>query len=69
VPEDLLRSWIGYADQSVTGGYSRVKEDIAFLRTRAENLGLGLELPTAIREQIPEVVSICTQSESVSLVA
>jgi integrase len=30
VPEDLLRFWIGHADRSVTDGYSKVKEDVAF---------------------------------------
>jgi integrase len=45
VPEDLLRFWIGHADRSVTDGYSKVKEDIAFRQSCAANVGLGFELP------------------------
>jgi integrase len=30
VPEDLIRFWIGHADQTVTDGYSKVKEDVSF---------------------------------------
>jgi len=46
VPEDLLRFWVGHADQSVTDGYSKVKEDVEFRRFTAEEAGLGFHMPT-----------------------
>lgn len=45
-PEDLLRFWVGHADQSVTDGYSKVKEDVEFRRFTAEQVGLGFHTPT-----------------------
>jgi integrase len=48
VPEDLLRFWIGHADQSVTDGYSKVKEDVEFRRFTAEQAGLGFHMPTVV---------------------
>jgi hypothetical protein len=41
-----LRFWIGHADRSVTDGYSKVKEDVAFRQSCAANVGLGFELPS-----------------------
>ena len=55
-PEDLLRFWIGHADRNVTDGYSKVKEDVAFQKECAENLGLGFDLPKQIRVSEPKVV-------------
>ena len=46
VPEDLLRFWIGHANQSVTDGYSKLKEDVEFRKYTAEQAGLGFSLPT-----------------------
>jgi integrase len=46
VPEDLLRFWIGHAPESVTDGYSKVKEDIEFRRFTAKQAGLGFHMPT-----------------------
>ena len=66
IPEDLIRFWIGHADKSVTDGYSKVKEDVAFRKACAENVGLGFDLPSLIQEQQIEVVPSCTQSELVS---
>lgn len=63
IPEDLLRFWIGHVGQSVTDGYSMVKEDVPFRKTCAENVGLGFHLPSQIRDEKPEVVPSCTQSE------
>jgi hypothetical protein len=48
VPEDLLRFWVGHADQSVTDGYSKVKEDVEFRRFTAEQAGLGFHMPTVV---------------------
>jgi integrase len=70
LPDDLIRFWIGHADKSVTDGYSKLKEDVTFRTLRAENAGLGFELPT--EKQIenptekPVVVPSCTQSDLVS---
>jgi integrase len=46
VPEDLLRFWIGHADESVTDGYSKVKEDVEFRKLAGEQAGLGFHMPT-----------------------
>ena len=29
-PEDLIRFWLGHAEQSVTDGYSKLAEDVEF---------------------------------------
>jgi integrase len=57
VPEDLLRFWIGHADKSVTDGYSKLKEDVEFRKTTAEQIGLGFEIPmqkTALLSECPK---------------
>ena len=57
VPEDLLRFWIGHADKSVTDGYSKLKEDVEFRRTIAEQIGVGFEIPmqkTALLSECPK---------------
>jgi integrase len=69
VPEDLIRFWIGHADKSVTDGYSRVRDDVAFRTLCAENAGLGFELPAQNQIQEPEVAPKCTHSELLSSVA
>jgi hypothetical protein len=46
VPEDLLRFWIGHADESVTDGYSKMKADVEFRSFTAEQAGLGFRMPT-----------------------
>jgi integrase len=66
-PEDLIRFWIGHADATVTDGYSKVKEDLAFRKVCAESLGLGFELPVSVRTGKPDVAPICTMSEVVSI--
>jgi len=45
VPEDLIQFWVGHAPESVTDGYSRLKEDTEFRRFTAEQAGLGYKLP------------------------
>jgi integrase len=66
VPEDLVRFWIGHGDKSVTDGYSKIREDRTFRKACAENVGLGFEVPSPIRIQVPEVVPTYTQSELMS---
>jgi hypothetical protein len=43
-PEDLIRFWLGHANQSVTDDYSKGKEDAAFRKKVAEQGGIGFEL-------------------------
>lgn len=64
-PEDLTRFWLGHANKSVTDGYSKLKDDLAFRRTVAEQVGFGFELPSAQ----PDVAPNCTQSGSVTAFA
>jgi hypothetical protein len=61
-PEDLIRFWLGWANKSVADVYSKLKDDVAFRRKVAEEVGIGFELP---REK-SEVAPICTQSGSLS---
>jgi len=46
VPEDLIRFWLGHADKSITDGYSKLSEDVAFRREWAQRVGLGFNLNT-----------------------
>jgi integrase len=64
-PEDLIRFWVGHANKSVTDVYSKLKEDVAFRKKVAEQVGIGFELPA----QKPDLAPICTQSGSVSTCA
>jgi integrase len=66
-PEDLIRFWIGHADETVTDGYSKVKKDVGFRRLCAESLGLGFELPTQAQIQEPVGAPIAPMSEVVSI--
>lgn len=45
VPEDLIKFWLGHAEQTVTDSYSKLKEDVVFRKEVAERAGLGFELP------------------------
>ena len=58
-PEDLIRFWLGHANRSITDVYCKLKEDVAFRKKVAEQVGIGFNLPT----QKPEVAPNCTQSE------
>jgi integrase len=64
-PEDLIRFWLGHANKSVTDIYSKLKEDVTFRKTVAEQVGVGFELPT----EVPQVAPCCTHSELLSHVA
>lgn len=61
-PEDLIRFWLGHANQSVTDGYSKLREDVTFRKRVVEQVGIGFELPTETLEVAPN----CTQSELLS---
>src|SRR5208283_5061439 len=64
-PEDLIRFWLGHANKSVTDVYSKLKEDVAFRKEVAEQVGVGFELPSKKLEVAPN----CTQSELLSTFA
>jgi len=61
-PEDLIRFWLGHANKTITDLYSKLREDVAFRKKVAEQVGIGFELPG----EIPEPAPNCTQSESAS---
>jgi integrase len=46
-PEDLIRFSLGHANESVTDDYSNLKEDVAFRKTVAEQVGIGFKLPAS----------------------
>lgn len=64
-PEDLIRFWLGHANRSVTDVYSKLKEDVAFRKQVAEQVGIGFELPA----EKPEVAPYCTHTTLLSHVA
>jgi len=45
VDEDLIKFWIGHAPETVTDGYSKMKEDRKFRAIVAEQIGLGFHMP------------------------
>jgi hypothetical protein len=61
-PEDLLRFWLGHANESVTDGYSKLKEDVMFRKKVAEEIGIGFEFVAEMLEVAPN----CTQNELLS---
>ena len=54
-----------HANKSVTDLYSKLKEDVTFRKTVAEQVGIGFELPA----EKPEVAPNCTHTELLSHVA
>jgi integrase len=56
-PEDILRFWIGHADQSVTDRYSKMSKRIQSRKEWAEKAGLGFDLP-----------AVCTQCTKESVI-
>jgi integrase len=44
-PEDLIKLWLGHAEQSVTDSYSKVADDVEFRKEVTEKLGTGFEIP------------------------
>lgn len=58
----LVRFWLGHANRSITDAYNKLKEDAAFRKKLAEQVGIGFELP----DEKLEVAPNCTQSELLS---
>jgi integrase len=69
VPEDVLRFWIGHADKTVTDGYSKVRDDVAFRQLCAANVGLGFVLPIESLVAECDVAPNCTQTVPLSTVS
>src|SRR6202023_22781 len=44
-PEDLIRFWLDHANRSITDVYCKLKEDVAFRKKVAEQVGVGFDLP------------------------
>ena len=54
-PEDLIRFWLGHADETVTDGYSKLREDVQYRKEGAEQIGLGFELSVSKADVVPDV--------------
>jgi integrase len=57
-PEDLIRYWLGHADETVTDGYSKLREDVEYRKQVAEKVGLGF----TFSEKNPSVVPVVPKS-------
>jgi integrase len=59
-PEDFIRYWLGHADETVTDGYSKLREDMEYRKEVAEKVGLGFTFST----KNPSVVPVVPKSGS-----
>jgi integrase len=57
-PEDLIRFWLGHADETVTDGYSKLREDVQYRKEVADKIGLGFEISPQTPDVIPNVPSL-----------
>ncbi len=57
-PEDLIRYWLGHADESVTDGYSKLKEDVEYRKEVVDKVGLGFALPMENPVVVPNVLKV-----------
>jgi integrase len=57
-PEDLIRFWLGHADESVTDGYSKLREDVEYRREVVDKIGLGFEISPQTPDVVPVVPSL-----------
>jgi integrase len=53
-PEGLYKFWMGHADESMSGRYDKIKEDVAFRRKWAEESNFGFELPSTV-PMVPKI--------------
>jgi integrase len=56
-PEDLIRFWLGHADETVTDGYSKLREDVQYRKEVTEQVGLGFEFSAGSSDVVPNVPS------------
>jgi integrase len=54
-PEDLIRLWVGHADETITDGYSKLREDVEYRKEVAAEVGLGFEISAQILVVVPNV--------------
>lgn len=54
-PEDLIRFWLGHADETVTDGYSKLREDVQYRKEVTEQVGLGFEFSAGSSDVVPNV--------------
>ena len=57
-PEDLIRFWLGHADETVTDGYSKLREDVQYRKEVAGKIGLGFEISAQTPDVVPNVPSL-----------
>ena len=57
-PEDLIRFWLGHADETVTDGYSKLREDVQYRKEVADKIGLGFEISAQTPDLVPTVPSL-----------
>jgi integrase len=54
-PEDLIRFWLGHADETVTDGYSKLCEDVEYRKEVAAEVDLGFEISAQKPVLVPNV--------------
>lgn len=54
-PEDLIRFWLGHADETVTDGYSKLAEDVEYRKEVAAEVGLGFDISVQKLVVVPNV--------------
>jgi integrase len=57
-PEDIIRFWLGHADETVTDGYSKLREDVQYRKEVADKIGLGFEISAQTPDVAPNVPSL-----------
>jgi integrase len=55
VPSDLERFWMGHANETVGDDYSGLKDNIAFRKKVAEQIGIGFQIASPIVPNVPKV--------------
>jgi integrase len=53
--EDLIRFWLGHADETVTDGYSKLREAVEYRKEVAAEVGLGFEISSQKPVVVPNV--------------
>ena len=56
--KDLIRYWLAHADETVTDGYSKLKEDVEYRKEVADKVGLGFALPMKNPVVVPNVPNV-----------
>lgn len=51
-PEDLIRFWLGHDDNTVTNGYSQLREDVEYRHEVAEKMGTGFNIPAVVVQSV-----------------